>query len=103
MADIKNLKAFCEGMTKDEEEFLSRAEFIKLKGLMASLSPQALVNLQTLFGQASNLQDAHPALHKCITGTATTAFSDPVIIQQFERILELREEVHASNLASFSS
>ena len=93
MFNIQNLKAFCDGMTKDEEEFLARAEFIKLKGLMGSLSPDALINLQILFAQADDLRNAHPALHKCVTGIATTAFSEPSIIEQFEKILELRDAV----------
>ncbi len=90
MADIKNLKALCEGLTTDEEAFLSRAEFIKLKQLIGQLTPEALLNLQALLNAASSIDDAHPAVQHAVLGAAMIAFKDPVLLTQFEEIQKLR-------------
>jgi hypothetical protein len=91
MADIKNLKAFCEGLTEDETQFLMRAEFIKLKQLIGPLSPEALVNLQAHLNATDSIDNAHPALRQAVRGGATVAFKDPVLIDQFEEIQKIRE------------
>ena len=90
MQDITNLKAFCEGLTEAEKEFLVRAEFIKLKQLLGALTPAAFLNLTEMMNKAGSVENAPPALVEIVRGSATSLFENPLLLQDFEKILKLR-------------